>query len=334
GALPLMSHALRETWERRDGRTLTVEAYHASGGVSSAVAKTADAVADATPDADRPLLRSIFLRLTELGDDVESTRRRVRVDELIPQDASGQVVRTLLERLAEARLVTLGEGTVEVAHEVLIRRWPTLRRWLEEDREGIRLHRRLGDAARLWEASGREATDLYRGTRLDAAVEWAKANGALLNAAEREFLTASVDESARTQRAQARANRRLRRALTGAGILLLAAVALLVFALASRRDAVNAEATARSQALATEAESQLARDPQRSLLLARAALADAPTPQAQLAASEALDANTVRSQLPSFGVQNCLTANFLFLFDGGRTAADNTCDGYVVFADL
>jgi Novel STAND NTPase 1 len=33
GALPLMSHALRETWERRDGRTLTVEAYQESGGV-------------------------------------------------------------------------------------------------------------------------------------------------------------------------------------------------------------------------------------------------------------------------------------------------------------
>ena len=53
--------------------------------------------------------------------------------------------------------MTLGEGTAEVAHEVLIREWPTLRRWLDEDREGIRLHRRLGNAARLWDAGGREA---------------------------------------------------------------------------------------------------------------------------------------------------------------------------------
>ncbi len=73
-----MSHALRETWERRDGRTLTVEAYQESGGVSSAVAQTADAVVDATPESDRPLLRNVFLRLTEIGDDVEDTRRRVR----------------------------------------------------------------------------------------------------------------------------------------------------------------------------------------------------------------------------------------------------------------
>ena len=62
--------------------------------------------------------------------------------------------------------MTLGEGTAEVAHEVLIREWPTLRAWLEEDRAGLRLHRRLGDAARLWDAGGREAGDLYRGTRL------------------------------------------------------------------------------------------------------------------------------------------------------------------------
>jgi class 3 adenylate cyclase/WD40 repeat protein/tRNA A-37 threonylcarbamoyl transferase component Bud32/energy-coupling factor transporter ATP-binding protein EcfA2 len=334
GALPLMSHALRETWERRDGRTLTVEAYHQSGGVSSAVAQTADAVAQGTPESDRPLLRSVFLRLTEIGDDVEDTRRRVRIEELVPQGSSPGAVRTLLDRLAEARLVTLDAGTAEVAHEVLIRCWPTLRRWLEEDREGIRLHRRLGDAAQLWEAAGREPADLYRGTRLDAAVEWARSGGALLNGTERDFLTASVDESARAQRRQLEANRRLRRALTGAAGLLVVALGLLVFALTSRHDALRAEASARSQALAAESETQVSRDPQLALLLARAALEDSPTPAAELAASEALDANTVRSQLPSFGAQGCLTANFLFLFDGGRIAADNTCNGYVVFGDL
>jgi class 3 adenylate cyclase/WD40 repeat protein/energy-coupling factor transporter ATP-binding protein EcfA2 len=334
GALPLMSHALRETWERRDGRTLTVEAYHESGGVSSAVARTADALVDGTAESDRPLLRNVFLRLTEIGDDMEHTRRRVHIEELVPQGASPDAVRTLLERLAEARLVTLDEGTAEVAHEVLIRRWPTLRRWLEEDRVGIRLHRRLRDAARLWDAAGRESTDLYRGTRLDAAVEWARANGALLNESERAFLNASVDESVQTQRGQLRANRRLRRALRGSASLLVAALALLVFALVSREDAVRAGASARSQAIASEAGSQVGRDPQRALLLARVALRVAPTPQAMLAASEALDANTVRSQLPSFGVQGCVTSNYMYLLDRGRIAVDNDCNGYVVFGDL
>jgi len=334
GALPLMSHALRETWERRDGRTLTVDAYHESGGVSSAVAQTADAVADETPEPDRPLLRNIFLRLTELGDDAEDTRRRVLIDELVPQGSSDNAVRTLLGRLAAARLVILDHGTAEVAHEVLIRRWPTLRGWLEEDRDGIRLHRRLGDAARLWEASGREPADLYRGTRLDASVEWAAANDGRLNSTERDFLTASVDESARTERRQLRENRRLRRALIAGAALLVATLGLLAFALVSRRDAVRAGATARSQAIAAQAESQVVRDPQRALLLARVALQTAPTAAAKLAVSEALDANTVRAQLPSFGVQACETSNYLYLLDHGRVAVDNDCNGEVVFADL
>ena len=336
GALPLMSHALRETWERRDGRTLTVAAYQASGGVSEAIARTADAVVKRTPKRDRPVLRNIFLRLTELGDDVEDTRRRVRIEELIEAGGAPDSVRSLLERLNQARLVTLDNGTAEVAHEVLIRRWPTLRRWLEEDREGIRLHRRLTHAARLWDASRREPADLYRGTRLDAAAEWAgKANNsALLTQTERDFLSASVEESASTQRRQLQANRRLRRALLGGAALLLTAVGLLVIALTSRRDAIDANAAARSEAIATEADSQVGRDPQRALLLARAALSIAPTAKAQLAVSEALDANTARSELPSFGVQGCQEANFLFLLHHGRTAADNTCDGYVVFADL
>ena len=79
----------------------------------------------------------------------------------MPEGASPEEVQALLDRLAEARLVTLGEGTAEVAHEVLIREWPTLRAWLEEDRAGIRLHRELDNAARLWDAgSWRPATSI------------------------------------------------------------------------------------------------------------------------------------------------------------------------------
>lgn len=334
GALPLMSHALRETWERRNGRTLTVEAYQATGGVSSALAQTADALVAATPAAERPLLRNLFLRLTEIGGEVEDARRRVPIEDLVPEDSSAAAVRNLLRRLADARLITLDDGTAQVAHEVLIRRWPRLRRWLDEDRDGLRLHRRLSEAARLWHTAGRESSDLYRGTRLDAAVEWARLHPGALNQTERDFLTASQDEAASTERVQLRANRRLRRALGVSGALLLLALGLLAFALVSRHTAVGAETSARSQAVAALASAQLSRDPERSLLLGRIALHDAPTAQAELAVSEALDASTLRAQLPPFGIQGCQEANFLFLFNQGRLAADNTCNGYVVFADL
>ena len=268
GALPLLSHALRATWERRDGRTLTIDAYRASGGVTSAVAQSADALVEAVPAGERHLLRNVFLRLTELGDGVEDTRRRVPIDELVPQDVPGDAVRGLLDRFADARLVTLGEGTAEVAHEVLIREWPTLRGWLEEDREGLRLHRRLGDAARIWEAAGRDPTDLYRGTRLGAALEWAQGHHDALNATERAFLDASVAESERERRAQLRANRRLRALLAAAGVLLVAAAVAGLLALRESGNARDSARTAVAQRLGAQALIDDRLD--RSLLLAQA----------------------------------------------------------------
>ena len=268
GALPLLSHALRVTWEQRDGRTLTVEGYRASGGVGSALAQTADSVVEAVPPDRQALMRSLFLRLTELGEGIEDTRRRVVVEELVPEGAAPEEVQALLDRLAEARLVTLGEGTAEVAHEVLIREWPTLRTWLEEDRAGIRLHRELGDAARRWEAGSREAGDLYRGTRLDAAVEWAQSHPNALNATERVFLDASVAESERERRTQVRANRRLRVLLGGVGLLLVAAVIAGALALRQSDQARDSARTADAQRLGAQAllEERL----ERSLLLAQA----------------------------------------------------------------
>jgi class 3 adenylate cyclase len=202
GALPLLSHALRATWERRDGRTLTLDGYRETGGVASALARTADTVVDELPAAQRPLARNVFLRMTELGEARADSRRRITVDELVPEHASPDNVRALLERLADARLVTLDDGAAEVAHEALIRAWPRLRGWLEEDRAGIRAHRQLGDAARVWDAGGRETSDLYRGTRLAGAVELAQAGRGELNATERAFLDASLAEAEREQRAE------------------------------------------------------------------------------------------------------------------------------------
>jgi WD40 repeat protein/class 3 adenylate cyclase/energy-coupling factor transporter ATP-binding protein EcfA2 len=268
GALPLLSHALRATWERRDGRTLTVDAYRATGGVTSAVAQSADALVEAIPAGERDLLRNVFLRLTELGDGVEDTRRRVPIDELVPQDVPGDTVRDLLGRFAAARLLTLGEGTAEVAHEVLIRQWPTLRGWLEEDREGLRLHRRLGDAGRIWEAAGRDPTDLYRGARLAAALEWAQGHQDALNAAERAFLDASIAESERERRVQLRANRRLRALLTVAGVLLVAATVAGLLALRESGDARDSARSADAQRLGAQALIDDRLD--RSLLLAQA----------------------------------------------------------------
>ena len=118
GALPLLSHALAETWARREGRTLTIAGYHAGGGVQGAVAQTADEVVDGLPPEGRRIARELFLRLVVVGEHGPATRRRERADDLRADAATGAV----LDALVRARLVTIDAESVEVAHESLAAR--------------------------------------------------------------------------------------------------------------------------------------------------------------------------------------------------------------------
>ena len=193
GALPLLSHALLETWSRRRGRTLTFGGYTASGGVRGAIAKTAESVYQDLPPDQQTMARNIFMRLTELGEGTQDTRRRAALSELTPRPELAGLVSAALQTLAGARLITVGEATVEVAHEALIREWPTLRQWLADNREGLRLHRHLTEAVQAWDALGRDPGELYRGVRLAQAQEWAQEHPDELNVLERTFLEAATE---------------------------------------------------------------------------------------------------------------------------------------------
>ena len=200
GALPLLSHALLETWHRRHGRTMTLSGYTSAGGVRGAIAETAEAVfTDQFSSEQQAIARRIFLRLTELGDETDAgdTRRQATIDELILKPEFAEATQVVLKALADARLVTTSENSVQVAHEALIREWPTLRGWLEENREGLRLHGQLTTATQEWLIADREPDILFRGARLAQAREWAVANAEDLNLQERAFLDASIASSER-----------------------------------------------------------------------------------------------------------------------------------------
>jgi WD40 repeat protein/transcriptional regulator with XRE-family HTH domain len=195
GALPLLSHALLETWQRRRGRTMTLSGYISSGGIRGAIAETAEAVfADQFTAEQRAIARRIFLRLTELGDETATgdTRRRATFNELILKPEEKDLTQAVIKALADARLITTSENSAEVAHEALIREWPTLRGWLEDNREGLRLHRHLTEAAQEWAARDQDAGGLYRGARLAQAKEWAASHSEEMNAIESEFFQSSL----------------------------------------------------------------------------------------------------------------------------------------------
>ena len=202
GALPLLSHALLETWKRRRGRTLTLAGYAESGRVQGAIAQTAEAVFKqlATPQ-QQAIAKNIFLRLTELGEGAEDTRRRVQLAELMPKPQEKATIENVLQTLADARLVTTDKEEVEVAHEALIRSWPMLRGWLDENREGIRLQRRLLEDAQRWDKElDRDREALYSGRRLEQVAEWESTSAFELSDLEQTFLEASKARAARERR--------------------------------------------------------------------------------------------------------------------------------------
>jgi DNA-binding SARP family transcriptional activator/WD40 repeat protein len=266
GALPLLSHALVETWRRRDGRVLTVEGYRATGGIRGAVARSADRLYESLPPDQRVVLRSVVLRLVASVPDGEPVRSRV-ASRSLGGDPTRERVLGLLVR---ARLVTAEEDTVELAHEALARAWPRLRAWLDDDAAGQRILRHLAATAEGWDGLGRPADELYRGARLDAAIEWRESAGPDLTAAEVAFLDASAVAAAAERQAealrahqQARQNRRLRALLTATATLL--AVALAAGLVAVRRTSDAREQ--RDAASAAQEDAQLEALVSRSLAL-------------------------------------------------------------------
>ena len=140
GALPLLSHALLKTWERRRARTMTFMGYKAAGGIQGAIAKTAEQVFKKLNDKQQQIAQQLFLDLTELGEGTQDTRRRVARQDLVPNDDFQKklAVEGVLLSLSKARLITTSKNSVEVAHEALIREWPMLRMWLDENRDAFK----------------------------------------------------------------------------------------------------------------------------------------------------------------------------------------------------
>ena len=275
GALPLLSTALLELWQKRRERTLTLAAYREAGGVHGAVARLAESTYARVPDTRRSIVRAIMLRLVGEDEGDAPVRRRAPLAELDLE--RNPDVADVLQTLADSRLVTVGEGSVEVAHEALLREWPRLREWIDEDVEGRRLRRHITRAANEWDDAGRDHAELYRGARLAAALDWSADHAFELNELERTFVTESREASEREAKRARRANRRLRVLLAGVAALLVASAVGGLYAVAQRVEARDAETAQVAQRLGAQA--LVEEDLDRSLLLARQAVAIADTPQ-------------------------------------------------------
>ena len=365
GALPLLQYSLSELFEQRVENRLTLAAYRQFGGIGGALSRRADAVYSALDEADQAATHALFSRLVTLGEGVEDTRRRVLLSEVqrlqyageqgqhslghsehLPRDTRHALLTKPLDQFGAARLLSFDRDpatrgpTVEIAHEALLRAWPRLRAWLDDDRATLRLARQLTQATAEWQQAQRSEGFLLRGSRLDLLAPLAKAAIALTEE-ERQFLDASLaaraarraDDEARRQgelaaaqslatleqqRAaeQAQLAGRLRRqALVLAGALLVAAILAVVafdFArsaaqnatLAATREAeaLAGAALASSRELSLAAANTLDDDPELSILLALQALETSETRQAQEALHQALQTSRTLGAFPTNAV--------------------------------
>jgi DNA-binding SARP family transcriptional activator/WD40 repeat protein/tRNA A-37 threonylcarbamoyl transferase component Bud32 len=303
GALPLLQFTLTELFDQRRDGTVPTEAYARVGGIGGALASRAEHLYTDLPPASQPDVRRLFTQLVTPGDDSEDLRRRATVEELGSVD-TGVIDAYLASRLLVSdRHPITREPTIEVAHEALLREWPRLRDWIDEDRDAIRFRRGIAVAASEWREQGRDDSALYRGRRLVAAED--VSHWMALPANEQEFLAASrrlADRERAESEARAlatgRQNLHLRRLLVAASILVVVALVVGGFALVQRQRAssnagraTNAQNAALARGLAAKADTMVRtnRGADGLLLAVEAQRFAARTPPTGTAAEEARD---------------------------------------------
>jgi|GEM_PF-1264018 len=249
--LPLLQFAATKLWEARDTtqKVLTMDAYQRMGGVGGALAEYADTVVSGFSAKDQRLCRAIFLRLVT----PERTRAVANLRELVTLDEQTHAVETIVQELATARLlwvdndVDKGSANVEIVHESLIDRWPTLGRWLDENAGDAHFLARLRVAASQWHAGGEPTGMLWRDHAADEARNYyerhrqdsAETRRALLGVLEARYLEAVVGLSERSRR------QRNRLLAAGFGMICLVATIVAFLALDARKQARRADDEAR-----------------------------------------------------------------------------------------
>jgi len=362
GNLALLEHALGQLWEKCGcfGCALTNEAYAAMGRLRGSLGRHADEVYDSIGDEkQKQLTKRVFLELVHLGDGAQDTRRRIPKSDLLSFSVV-EDLEPLLARLISSRLVSTGmeggETFVEVSHEALIREWPALREWLAQNREELKLERRLNQAAKEWEELGRDAGALLQGARLAHAEEWLDRH-ADAPSNLKEFVKASLDarveiqarelaqhkELLRQAGARAQAERKLgEEALRSASRLRwfsYGLACLLLLALGATWFARRQQILAKSRMLAAQSEEMLTRDHGRALDLAIQAWNTAKNKETYVAVTKALpqtlnvlnhDGEIVVSVFSPDG-RHVLTASYdhtARIWDAGNGQLETTLSGH------
>ena len=227
----------------------------------------------------------------------------------------------MIDQWTASRLLTVDKDprtrapTVQVAHEALIRAWPRLRQWIDDDREAIMTLGHLRQAVDDWAGAGRDrrerstvgpASRTHSTTPMPGQVN--------SRSPAQDFLAASVEQRDREQREaadqaarQARDHRRLRIQFAVIAVALVLALAVGFVAVQQRGAAERESTVAVGRELAAASVANLEDDPERSVLLALAAVDETRSsdgtvlPEAEDALHQAVNASRILLDVPGVG---------------------------------
>jgi WD40 repeat protein len=212
--LPLLSHMLAGTWEQRKGNKMTVDGYKSVGGLRGSVETTGENAWKQLDEEQRKIARSMSLALVTIGE--HDSCRRKSTQELLARFSDVENAADVLETLTAARLLTIDGGDVTFTHEIVLRAWPRLATWIDDDRTSAPIRQRAETDAATWINNGRQRPYLQTGARLQATVD-------LLDTIDADDVDPSVAEFAE---ASLRRKRLLSRTTRGA-IVVVSVLALL-----------------------------------------------------------------------------------------------------------
>jgi WD40 repeat protein len=173
-ALPLLQFTLLKLWEQRERNRVTMAAYQRLGGRRTLGQATDDFYARLITE-EQVTARRILLKMVRPGEGQEITSNRVLRSGLYHKAEARDRIDRVLDKLIKARLVRVSEGDtaadeqIEVAHEALIRNWPQLCGWIEDERVTLHQRQRLTAAAEQWQRLDRDPSAVWRGRLLDEA---------------------------------------------------------------------------------------------------------------------------------------------------------------------
>ncbi len=328
GSLPLLQFTLTELYERRRDGIIDREALEGIGGMAGAIGRRSEDVFSRLDEGLRSEARVLFGRLVTPGRSSPDTRRRAPLGEL----SAG--MRAVGDEYVSARLLVTDrdpatrEPTIEVAHEALLVRWSRLVDWVDEDRRWLAQLHHLSLAARAWDDAGRRDSELYRGVRLEAAIEALDVEGRPASELERSFVDAGRQARDADVTQARRTAQRLRRRLTAVAVALVMALAAGGLAVVQRRSAVEAadsaqaaERDAQIEALVGRAESMRSsqRDVAALLSIEAYRLADTARTRSALLTTVTGDQGYLDTHnLPGDGTPPAIESPFSVMSSGGE----------------